>query len=254
VENKFLEEQLSKENVLIEDTSRIASHNPCQDCHDSKIAELVAANLKLTLNKLIIGLFASQSSTEPLKVRWIDAYFPFTTPSYEVEVLFGGKWLEILGSGVVNDITLVRSERKNQIAWAFGLGLERICMPLFSIPDIRLFWTKDERFSSQFQEGKISSFQPYSKFPSNWKDISFWAPQQDVHDNDIFDLVRDVAGDIVENVSCVDKFVHPKTNKRSFCYRVHYRSMDRSLSNEELAVLQEQIKGRLASDFHAEIR
>ena len=37
---------------------------------------------------------------EPLRVRWIEAYFPFTTPSYEVEVFFRGKWLEILGCGV----------------------------------------------------------------------------------------------------------------------------------------------------------
>lgn len=78
-------------------------------------------------------------------------------------------------------------------------------MPLFSIPDIRLFWTKDTRFLSQFSQGKVSSFRPYSKYPSNWKDISFWSPQNDLHDNDIFDLVRDVAGDLVETVACVSE-------------------------------------------------
>lgn len=107
---------------------------------------------------------------------------------------------------------------------------------------------------SQFSEGQISEFQPYSKFPSNFKDISFWAPTNEPHDNDIFDLVRDVAGDLVESVARVDKFVHPKTSRTSLCYRIHYRSMDRSLTNEELGVLQEQIKIRLVSDISAEIR
>lgn len=75
-------------------------------------------------------------------------------------------------------------------------------MPLFSIPDIRLFWTKDRRFVSQFSKGVVSTFRPYSKYPTNWKDISFWT-EEELHDNDIFDLVRDVAGDLVESVTCV---------------------------------------------------
>ena len=75
-------------------------------------------------------------------------------------------------------------------------------MPLFSIPDIRLFWTKDPRFVSQFTEGMVSPFRHYSKYPTNWKDISFWS-EGELHDNDVFDLVRDVAGDLVENVACV---------------------------------------------------
>jgi len=133
---------------------------------------------------------------------------------------------------------------QNKVGWAFGLGLERIAMVLFSIPDIRLFWSTDERFLTQFEQGKIQAFQPYSKYPSCFKDVSFWVPQgESIHENDFCDIVRDTAGDLVEDVkqvrvtSCIsksalivgqiDRFLHPKTNRTSLCYRINYRSMDR---------------------------
>lgn len=102
------------------------------------------------------------------------------------------------------------------MGWAFGLGLERISMILNSIPDIRLFWSTDPRFLSQFsgsaaKSRKIITFKPYSKYPSCYKDVSFWLPKNGegttergrMHDNDFCDLVRDVAGDLVEDVKMV---------------------------------------------------
>ncbi len=57
-----------------------------------------------------------------------------------------------------------------QKAWAFGLGLERLAMVLFSIPDIRLFWSSDKRFTKQFRAGNLAAkFKPYSKFPPCFK-------------------------------------------------------------------------------------
>lgn len=55
----------------------------------------------------------------------------------------------MLGCGVMEQEILKRSGRTDSVAWAFGLGLERLAMVLFDIPDIRLFWTTDERFTSQ---------------------------------------------------------------------------------------------------------
>lgn len=93
------------------------------------------------------------------------------------------------------------------MGWAFGLGLERIAMILFSIPDIRLFWSTDQRFLEQFKaDTKIATFKPYSKFPPCYKDVSFWLPQssdRDWHENDFCDVVRDVAGDLVADVKLV---------------------------------------------------
>lgn len=90
-----------------------------------------------------------------------------------------------------------------EVGWAFGLGLERLAMVLFDIPDIRLFWSKDPRFVSQFQDGVISKFKPYSKYPECYKDVSFWHAD-DFHENNLCEVVRDVAGDLVEQVCPCD--------------------------------------------------
>jgi phenylalanyl-tRNA synthetase alpha chain len=108
--NAILEKKLTKANIIITDDTRIHEQNPYQAEHDPIQAEIVARNLKNSLNSLVLELFGGianrQGSGEPLRVRWIEAFFPFTSPSYEVEVLFDGKWLEILGCGVVRQKTL----------------------------------------------------------------------------------------------------------------------------------------------------
>ncbi|KAH8117602.1 phenylalanyl-tRNA synthetase [Phellopilus nigrolimitatus] len=252
-ENAQLSAALAGGHVALADETRVDAANPYQPGHDPALAELVTQNLKYSLSLLLLELFAGAagaSAREPLQIRWIPAYFPFTSPSYEVEVLFRGKWLEILGCGVVQQATLAHAKVHDEIGWAFGLGLERIAMILYSIPDIRLFWSEDPRFLSQFEEGKITTFKPYSKYPSCWKDVTFWLPEN-FHSNDFCDLVRVVAGDLVEEV---DQFTHPKTKRNSASYRVVYRSMDRQVQNKEANILTEEIKSRAAQDLGVEIR
>ena len=98
------------------------------------------------------------------------AYFPFTDPSYELEIFFRGEWLEVLGCGVIEQDIVRNCGRGEQLGWAFGLGLERLAMVLFEIPDIRLFWSHDRRFIEQFEGIDYSgddaprvSFKPFSK-------------------------------------------------------------------------------------------
>ena len=138
----------------------------------------------------------------------------------------------------------------DRVAWAFGLGLERLAMIMFDIPDIRLFWTQDERFLEQFKDGKrrfdagdAPRFKPYSKFPATTKDVSFWLPSSafleekglpPFSDNDVYSIIRETAGEDVENVKLIDRFVHPKTKRESRAYRVVYRSFSRTLTNEEV--------------------
>ena len=71
---------------------------------------------------------------------------------------------------VMEQQILDKNGYEGQKAWAFGLGLERLAMVLFSIPDIRLFWTEDQRFLKQFKAGNLAAkFKPYSKFPPVFK-------------------------------------------------------------------------------------
>lgn len=123
---------------------------------------IVVQDLKMTLEGLVRDLFG-----ERIEMRWIDAYFPFTFPSFELEILYEGKWLEMLGCGMLHPMILRNGGRKEKdVAWACGLGLERFAMKLFDIPDVRLFWSKDPRFLDQFKEGEITKFKPFSKVPS----------------------------------------------------------------------------------------
>ena len=71
---------------------------------------------------------------------------------------------------VVQQQILDNNGWKDHKAWAFGLGLERLAMVRFGIDDIRLFWTSDKRFTSQFKAGNLSTlFKPYSKYPPCFK-------------------------------------------------------------------------------------
>lgn len=145
--------------------------------------QLVVKHLKRSLEYLMEQIHkAAQESLDPaareafgpLKMRWIEAYFPFTSPSFEVEVFWNGEWLELLGCGVVQQPILNNAGLKHSIGWAWGVGIERFAMLLFGIPDIRLFWSNDKRFLRQFSPGKITKFEPFSKYPPCYKDIAFW--------------------------------------------------------------------------------
>ncbi len=106
--NARMEAELAECNLIIEDPTTISLSNPYQPEHDPEIASLISQNLKHSLNGMIYTLFGknAKKGQDPLKIRWIEAFFPFTSPSYEVEIWWEGKWLEILGCGVVKQKTL----------------------------------------------------------------------------------------------------------------------------------------------------
>ncbi|XP_050953725.1 phenylalanine--tRNA ligase, mitochondrial isoform X1 [Labeo rohita] len=211
-----------------------------QETHTLEAVKLVEFDLKQALTRLMRHLFG-----EDLEIRWVDCYFPFTHPSFEMEVRFQGDWLEVLGCGVMEQELVCSAGAGNKMGWAFGLGLERLAMVLFGIPDIRLFWSEDERFLKQFRLSDIYqpvTFQPLSKYPPLFNDISFWLPAEGYTENDFYDLVRSIGGDLVEKVTLVDEFTHPKTNRASHCYRVAYRHMERTLSQEEVRIIHAAIE------------
>jgi phenylalanyl-tRNA synthetase alpha chain len=200
---------------------------------DIKEAKIVAErDLKETLENLSRFVFGD------VEMRWNPDNFPFTDPSLELEIFYNNEWLEILGSGVILDGVMINAGKniENEVGYAFGLGLERWAMKLFEIPDIRLFWTEDQRFTSQFQAGGISKFKPYSKYPTCYKDVTFWVPSG-FNENNFHELIREIAGDLVESVELIDDFHNKKLDKRSNCFRINYRDMNRSLTNAEIDVL-----------------
>lgn len=190
------------------------SSNPKQPGMSPELCIALSNHLKRTLEMVVGGIFTSirqmdrdSADKEAVQIRWIDAYFPFTAPSWEMEVYWDGDWLELFGSGVTEAPVFDMAQVPNHVGWAFGLGLERLAMLLFGIPDIRLFWSTDLRFISQFESGRINRFQKFSKYPSTHRDVAFWLKEgsdpKDFHDNDFMDIVRDHAADLVEDVKLV---------------------------------------------------
>ncbi|KAJ3311828.1 hypothetical protein HDV04_003568 [Boothiomyces sp. JEL0838] len=221
--------------------------NPVQSVHDISDVDLVSRHLRIELEGLMKHLFH-----QDLQIRWIKAYFPFTSPSWEMEIYYNNEWLEVLGCGVIEQ-EILKNAGVDKVGWAFGIGLERIAMILFNIPDIRLFWSKDERFLSQFKDGQITEFKPFSKYPSCYKDLSFWI-KNEIHENDFVEVVRTVCGDLVERVALIDTFVHPKTKRTSKCFRIDYRAMDRNLTNKEVDTIHAELCNAVVEKFNVELR
>lgn len=107
------------------------------------------ANLKDLVYRLINEIFGKD-----VEIRFRPSYFPFTEPSAEVDILSeNGKWLEILGCGVVNPLVLenCKIDCDKYSGFAFGLGVERIAMLKFGVTDIRDFYKSNLDFLSQFK-------------------------------------------------------------------------------------------------------
>ncbi|MDB3874691.1 phenylalanine--tRNA ligase subunit alpha, partial [Flavobacteriaceae bacterium] len=110
-------------------------------------------------------LYFTKSMFGKSKLRFRPSFFPFTEPSAEVDIYWGLEtetdyritkgtgWLEIMGCGMVDPNVLENCniDSEKYTGYAFGLGLERIAMLTYQIPDIRLFFENDIRFLNQFK-------------------------------------------------------------------------------------------------------
>jgi phenylalanyl-tRNA synthetase alpha chain len=68
------------------------------------------------------------------------------------------------------------------------------------------------------------------------------------------EIAREVGGDLVEDVRLVDEFAHPKTGRKSICYRINYRSLERTLTNEETNEMHERLRTLLVKRLGVELR
>ena len=224
-------------------------------------------------------------------VRTNDDYFPFTNPSFEMEVFYKNKWIEILGCGIIQEQILRNCSDKNpnlissntdnvKKGWAFGLGLERLAMILFEIPDIRLMWVESDKFISQFKPNTITKFKPYSILDATSKDVSFYIPEDQIktnpeyvvedvekytdkktgdvriwlRENDMCEIIRETANkiypDIVEKVEMFDQFYNAKQSKLSRAYRIYYSPPDPKMNDPGLLT---NIVNKLHSDIATEL-
>ena len=214
------------------------------------VKEITKDDLQDVLVKIAKAIYG-----EDIKYRFNEDTFPYTNPSIEMEIDKDGKWLEVLGAGVVKGVVLKNLGVDPEVynGWAFGFGLERLAMISMELPDIRLLWSDDERVKKQLVLG--NKFKEVSKFPPITRDISF-VVDKDFTPNNYYDLVRDLGGGLVEEVKLLDNYDNEKfgAGKTSYTFRIVYRSNERTLVSEEIDAIQDKICEDTKNQFKAEIR
>ncbi|XP_065187106.1 phenylalanine--tRNA ligase, mitochondrial-like [Sycon ciliatum] len=232
-----------------------------QSTHNPATTEVLEKELKSTLEGLVRHLFGADIKTE-----WAGEYFPFTHPSWELNIYFQDQWLEVLGCGIMRQQILDQAGASSKVGWAFGVGLERLAMILYGIPDIRFFWTTYHRFLDQFEPARNDinaqiQFTPFSKFAVCHKDVSFWttAGKDFAGENDLMEIAREEAGDLIEWIEKVDYFENPKAKPgdakfSSYCYRLNFRSHERQLLNTEINDIQLRIRAKVADKLGVILR
>ncbi|TEA27020.1 phenylalanine--tRNA ligase subunit alpha [Candidatus Schmidhempelia bombi] len=114
---------------------------------------LVDKHISFTHLKGLIHDFLHYFFEDDMEIRFRPAYFPFTEPSAEVDIKGkNGKWLEVLGCGMVHPNVLrnVGIDPEQYSGFAFGMGIERLTMLRYGVTDLRSFFENDLRFLKQF--------------------------------------------------------------------------------------------------------
>ena len=205
-------------------------------------------DLKKALSEVATSVFGN------INFRFYDHNFPYTDPSFEMEAEIGGNWVEMVGSGMVRKTVLSNLGLEGYHGWAFGFGLERLAIASMELPDIRLLWSEDPRVKKQLKLGQ--KFVEVSKYPPAVRDISFIV-NNDFVPNDYFDFVRELAPGLVEQVELLDKYENAEKfgpDKISYAYRITYRSLERTLTSEEIDQVHKKLEGMTAKTFGATVR
>ncbi|MCX6721323.1 MAG: hypothetical protein NT026_01835 [Candidatus Staskawiczbacteria bacterium] len=201
------------------------------------------------MTKIIFG--------DDVEFRFLVDSFPFTDPSVQIEIMSNGDWMEVVGSGLVHSQVLKNLGIDPEVynGWAFGFGIERLAMIKMGIPDIRILWSNDPRITSQFKDIN-SKYKEVSKYPETSRDISFIIDKS-INLNNYYEIVRDFAENLIEEVKLIDEFEDDTKfgkDKKSYTFRIVYRSPERTLTSEEINVIQEEIREKTKTDLNAILR
>ena len=192
-----------------------------------------------------------------IEFRFLTDSFPFTDPSIQIEIMWGNQWLEITGAGLVHQQVLKNFNLDPEIynGWAFAFGVERLAMIKMEIGDIRIFWSEDPRITGQFKDIN-SKYKEVSKYPEISRDISFIIDKS-VALNNYYELVRDLGENLIEEVKLMDEYENDQKfgkDKKSYTFHIVYRSLEKTLTDEEVNVIHDKIVEKTKEEFNAIIR
>ena len=124
-----------------------------------------------------------------------------------------------------------------------------------NIQDIRVLWSDDPRITSQFKDIN-SKFKEVSKFPETVRDISFII-DKDINLNNYYEIVRDYADNLIEEVKLLDKYENTEKfgkDKISYAYRIIYRSLEKTLTAEEIDIIHKKLERETTKVFGGIVR
>lgn len=113
---------------------------------------MVGKDVSLANFKFVVEEFFKKFFGKDLEFRYRPSYFPFVEPGLEVDIKLKGKWLEVMGAGMVHPrvFEYAHYNPRDYKGFAFGVGVDRLAMIKYGVPDIRLFYSGDLRFINQF--------------------------------------------------------------------------------------------------------
>ncbi len=142
--------------IKIISPGKVYRHEATDASHDFEFNQLegllIDKNISVANFKYVIEEFFKRFFRQILEIRFRPSYFPFVEPGFEIDLNLNGKWLEMMGAGMVHPQVLENAGLNSSIwqGFAFGMGIERLAMIKYKIPDIRLFRAGDLRFIRQF--------------------------------------------------------------------------------------------------------
>uniref|UniRef100_A0A3Q2YBN9 Ferredoxin-fold anticodon binding domain containing 1 n=1 Tax=Hippocampus comes TaxID=109280 RepID=A0A3Q2YBN9_HIPCM len=148
----------------------------------------------------------------------------------------------------INDVSL--------LSMTVSLNLDLLAVLMFSLPDWRLLWSRDPRFSQQFviRPTPGTPFTAFSLFPELFSfDISFWT-ETAWEEKKFYALVRVASCGTVEHVKLIDKFSHPDLSQTSYCYRLIYHSHTHALSHTQALQFHKRLESLLSECLEVTIR
>jgi len=166
VQIRYMEKNNPPFRIIV--PGRIFRHEATDASHETNFYQIeglmVGKDISAANFKAIIQEFLSRFFGKPVKTRLRPSFFPFTEPSFEVDIsclICKGKgcsacsrtgWIELIGAGMVHPNVLKAAgiNSKNWPGFAFGMGMDRLAMMKYKIDDIRLFYSGDLRFLQQF--------------------------------------------------------------------------------------------------------
>jgi len=206
-------------------------------------------NVEIDIAKSVFG--------KDVEYKFLVDSFPFTDPSVEMDIKFNDNWMEVVGSGLVHKQVLKNFGLDPAIynGWAFGFGIDRLAMVKMGIPDIRVLWSDNPRITSQFKDIN-SKFKEVSKYPATSRDISF-VIDKNINLNNYYEIVRDFANNLIEEVKILDSYENEEKfgkDKKSYTFRIVYRSPERTLTSKEINKIQEEIREKTKQELSAVLR